>query len=154
MILVNNDSFEYEFNKTTAWQADKIELSTDDNSAPMNAGNPTYATIKANGSGKLTNLGFTELYDYKTYDINESKKNTADMGFKKGVNYDFSCYIKNVDFDGTVSVYLNSPSNKSNVTELDISNTNGIWTKLTTTIESAATEDGGLTIEFKGNGTL
>ncbi|MCM1286566.1 MAG: hypothetical protein NC213_10360 [Acetobacter sp.] len=152
--LVNNDSFEYEFNKTTAWKSDKIELSTDDNSAPMNAGNPTYATIKADGNGKLTNLGFTELYDYKTYDINESKKNTADMGFKQGVSYDFSCYIKNTDFDGTVSVYLDSPSNKSNITQLDISNTNGIWTKLTTSIESAATEDGGLTMEFNGNGTI
>ena len=152
--LVNNDSFEYQFNKTAGWTANGIELNTDDTSEPLNKSNPTYARITADGKGTLRNLGYTELYDYKSYDINEDKKATADMGFKQGEGYDFACYIKNSDFDGTVSVYLDSPSNKSNITQLDISNTSGIWTKLTATLESVAAEDGGLAIEFNGKGTL
>jgi alpha-L-arabinofuranosidase len=76
------------------------------------------------------------------------------MGFKENGLYDFSCYINNTDFEGTVSVYLNSPSNKNNVTELDISKCGNVWSKLETTLTSNAQEDGGLTIEFNGTGTL
>ena len=71
--LVNNDSFEYQFNKTAGWTANGIELNTDDTSEPLNKSNPTYARITADGNGTLRNLGYTELYDYKTYDINEDK---------------------------------------------------------------------------------
>ena len=152
--LVNNNSFEYQFNKTTAWTADNIDLSVDDTQTPLNANNPTYATITVDGKGSLTNLGYTELYDYKTYDMNEKKAATADMGFKKNAKYDFSCYINNRDFEGTVRVYLDSDSNKVNVTELDISRCGKVWNKLSATLESVAQEDGALTIEFDGTGTL
>lgn len=152
--LVNNDSFEYQFNQTTGWTFDNLDVTTDENSNPLNKNNPTYATITVDGKGSVTNIGFTEMYDYKTYDRNEEKANTADMGFKENGLYDFSCYINNTDFEGTVSVYLNSPSNKNNVTELDISKCGNVWSKLETTLTSNAQEDGGLTIEFNGTGTL
>lgn len=152
--LVNNDSFEYEFNKTTAWVSDNITLSTDEHSTPMNKNNPTYATIDVNGKGSITNLGFTEMYDYKTYDRNEKKANTADMGFKEYGHYNFSCYLRNVDFDGTVSVFLNSKSNKSNVLELDTSTLGTEWREYCAMLESVAEEDGGLTIAFNGNGRI
>ncbi len=151
--LVNNDSFEYEFNKTTAWQADGIELSTDTEN-PMNKSNPTYAHITSNGKGTLTNTGYTEMYEYKSFERNEEKAQTPDMGFKADTEYAFSCYIMNNSFDGTVSVYLNSDHNKNKITVLDISNTNGIWTEIKTTLKSTANEDGGLTLEFDGNGEI
>ena len=72
------------------------------------------------------------------------------MGFKKGEKYDFSMYVKNVDFSGTVRIYLDSPSNKSHQTEIDISNSES-WRKFEAELESAATEDGGLAIEFNGS---
>lgn len=152
--LVNNDSFEYKFNKTTAWMSDGITFSTDDTSSPMSKTNPTYAAVTANGKGTLTNLGFTEMYDYKTYNRNEKKASTADMGFKENGVYDFSCYMSSRDFNGTVSVYLDSAKNKSNITELDISTVGSGWTKISAQLTSAATEDGGLTLEFNGTGTM
>lgn len=152
--LVNNGSFEYDFNKTTGWVSDSLTLSTDDKTTPMNKNNPTYATISVNSKGSITNLGYTELYDYKTYDRNEKKANTADMGFKEGVSYDFSCYMLNKDFNGTISVYLDSAKNKSNVTSLDISTVGNSWTEIKAVLEATATEDGGLTIEFDGSGTM
>lgn len=152
--LVNNGSFEYEFNKTTGWVSDSLTLSTDDKTTPMNKNNPTYATVAVNGKGALKNLGYTELYDYKTYDRNEKKANTADMGFKEGVSYDFSCYMLNKDFNGTISVYLDSAKNKSNVTALDVSTVGNSWTEIKAVLEATATEDGGLTIEFDGSGTM
>lgn len=152
--LVNNDSFEYQFNKTTGWKFDAVDVSTDDSAKPLNKNNPTYATVTVNGKGTVTNIGYTEMYDYKSYDRDEKKANTADMGFKENAEYDFSCYINNKDFEGTVSVYLDSPKNKSNVTELDISKCGNVWSKLSAVLTSVAQEDGGLTIEFNGEGTL
>lgn len=62
-------------------------------------------------------------------------------------------YIKNIDFSGTVRVYLDSSANKSHQTEIDISNSES-WRKFEAELESSATEDGGLSIEFNGAGTL
>lgn len=152
--LVNNGSFEYEFNKSTAWLSDGIALSTDDGSSPMNRNNPSYATVGVNGKGTLTNTGYTEMYKYKTYERDEQKAAAPDMGFKKGVSYDFSSYMLNRDFSGTICVYLNSPKNKNNMISLDISTVGGEWTELNAVLESAADEDGALTIEFNGTGTM
>lgn len=151
--LVNNNSFEYEFNKTSAWISSNIDLSAETES-PINEHNPTYAHITASGKGTLTNTGYTEMYEYKSYDRDEVKAQTPDMGFKADTEYAFSCYIMNKSFEGTVFVYLDSAGNKNNVTELDISNANGIWKNIEAVLTSAASEDGGLTFEFDGSGEL
>lgn len=151
--LVNNNSFEYEFNNVSAWQSSLagFEVSTENS---LNSKNPTYAVIDVDGKGTLTNTGYTELYKYKTYDRDESKAAAADMGFKENVKYDFSCYLYNEDYQGTISVYLDSPKNKNNVIQLDISACGNAWRQLNATLTSAAREDGGLTIEFNGTGTV
>ena len=120
----------------------------------MNENNTHYEELSVSGTGRITNLGCVEHWDYKTYDPNKKLQQTADMGFKEGLEYDFSCYIKNVDFDGTVQVYLDGDKNPVSAYQLDISNTQADWRKIETTLKSAATEDGGLTIEFSGTGTL
>lgn len=152
--LVNNNSFEYEFNKTSAWKFDNLEVSTDDSSTPLNKNNTTYATINVNGNGSITNIGYPEMYEYKTYTREDKKAQTADMGFKANETYEFSCYINNKDFKGSVYVYLDSPKNKINVTELDISRCGNVWSKLSAPLPAVAQEDGALTIEFKGTGTV
>ncbi|MDE6470138.1 MAG: hypothetical protein K2L19_03875, partial [Eubacterium sp.] len=152
--LVNNNSFEYEFNKASGWIFDNLNVSFDDGSVPLNQNNPTYAAINVNGKGSITNIGFTEMYDYKTYDRNETKAKTPDMGFKADAEYSFSCYINNRDFEGTISVYLDSPANKANVTQLDISRSGNVWTRLSADLTAVATEDGALTIELDGTGTI
>lgn len=151
--LVNNDSFEYKFNNTTGWTAEGGEL-TVGTEKPLNKNNPSYAIINTYGKCTLKNTGFTEMYKYKSYDRDEKKTKQSDMGFKKNVQYDFSCYIKNESFKGDVNVYLDSKSNKNNIVSLDISKTDGIWTKLSATLKSNADEDGGLAIELNGEGIL
>ena len=158
--LVYNNSFEYnDTSEETAalnesyWTFTNIDhkISTQD---PMNENNTHYEELSVSGTGRITNLGCVEHWDYKTYDPNKKLQQTADMGFKEGLEYDFSCYIKNVDFDGTVQVYLDGDKNPASAYQLDISNTKADWRKIETTLKSAATEDGGLTIEFSGTGTL
>ncbi len=151
--LVNNDSFEYKFNNTTAWVTDGLTLGTG-TEKPLNKNNPTYAEISVNGKGTLKNTGYTEMYKYKSYDRDEKKAKQSDMGFKKGGEYEFGCYIKNENFKGDVNVCLDSKSNKNNIVSLDISKTDGIWTKLTATLKSNADEDGALAIEFDGKGKI
>ncbi len=153
--LVNNNSFEYEFNKTTAWKSDGLSSFETADEFPLNKANPTYAVITADGKGSITNTGYTEMYTYKTYTRDEKKASAADMGFKKGAEYDFSCYINNRDFEGTLCVYLDSEKNRNTVTEMDINNkSKNEWVKFDTVLTSFADEDGALTIEFDGTGTL
>lgn len=152
--LINNNSFEYSENPENAWEFGNISavLST---SEPMNIYNPSYETLTVDGRGTVKNLGFTELYDYKSYNYDENKAYSADMGFKEGVSYDFSCYVKNIDFEGTISVYLDSKNNSNNITQLSASGiSTKAWSELSTTLTSYADEDGGLAIVFDGTGSI
>ncbi len=158
--LVYNNSFEY--NDTAEENAELNEaywrftnightVSSDD---AMNENNTHYEVLEVNGRGLVSNLGCVEHWDYKTYDPNEKLQEKADMGFKEGLDYDFSCYIKNIDFDGEISVYLDGDKNPQTAYQLDISNTGADWRKVEAVLTSAATEDGALTIELNGSGTL
>ncbi len=152
--LISNNSFEYEDNNNASWNFNNVNavLST---SSPMNENNPTYQTFTIENSGSIENIGYVEYYDYKTYDFNDELAQTADMGFKEGETYEFYCYIKNVDFDGVINVYLNSSKNCANISQitLDGVSTNE-WTKVSTTLTAVENEDGSLVIEFIGSGSL
>lgn len=152
--LVNNNSFEYRENPQTAWQFNNIEavLSTSD---AMNENNSSYETLTIDGKGVVKNLGFTELYKYETYNYSEKSANTGDMGFEENTSYDFSFYVKNINFNGTISVYLDSNGNSHNITQLDTQGIGSkVWTKLSTTLKAEKTEDGALAIEFDGTGSI
>lgn len=154
--LVNNNSFEYDGDNFANWSYDGVQLTLETQS-PLNANNPTYVRVDVQEEGSLENLGFVEYYDYKTYDINENRAQTADMGFKENELYDFSCYIKNVDFDGQISVELDSPSNRNKSSAsvaVSASDRQADWQKVELQLTSLATEDGGLSIVFEGSGTL
>lgn len=151
--LVNNGSFEMEERGETGWTFSNITAVLS-GSNPMSKSNPTYQSLTIDGNAEITNIGFPELYKYKTYEYNEELAGKADMGFKKGEFYRFSCYIRNVDFEGTISVCLNSKSNKYNTVQLSDNISANKWTKLTANLKSNATEDGGLTIKFEGKGTV
>ncbi|MBQ7202560.1 MAG: hypothetical protein IJS03_00935 [Eubacterium sp.] len=152
--LVNNGSFEDENKPENAWIFDNIEavLSQDDS---LNKNNPNYETLTVDGEGRIENIGFTELYKENSFKYDSGSAEKADMGFKKGSTYDFSCFVKNVDFEGAISVYLNSKTNSKNVVRLS---TNGVsaseWTKLSAVLKSREDEDGSLVIVFEGEGTI
>lgn len=150
--LVYNNSFEH-YSTTEKgslnedyWHFSNVEHSVKHEDS-MNKNNSNYEVIKVSKKGTISNLGYVE-------NGKKDKKSSATIGFKKGTKYDFSCFIKNIDFEGTILVYLNSPSNKNVVTELDISNCKAGWREVSATLESSKTESGSLSIEFNGTGTL
>lgn len=152
--LVNNNSFEYYGKYDVFWSIEGGAIKICD-SEPLNENNTHYAEIKLDSAAGLKNVGFTEIYKYKTWDIDLEKLEKADMGFKKGEKYEFSCYIKNSDFTGSVSVALDSKHNGEKVKLAEVSSGDyAEWTKLTVELQSNATEDGGLLISFEGSGAI
>ena len=158
--LIYNNSFEY---NDTAEENHKLNEAywTFDNitheiksTNPLNSKNRNYEVLTVSGKGTVKNLGCVEHWDYKTYDPSRRLQSKADMGFKEGEKYDFSCYFKNIDFEGTVTVYLDSPSNANHRMEIDISTSKADWREITCELDSLATEDGGLAIEFNGKGSV
>lgn len=158
--LIYNNSFEYndtaeenhELNEAY-WTFDNITHEIK-NTNPLNGKNKNYEVLTVSGKGTVKNLGCVEHWDYKTYDPSSRLQSKADMGFKEGEKYDFSCYFKNIDFEGTVTVYLDSPSNANHRMEIDISTSKADWREIACELDSLATEDGGLAIEFNGKGSV
>lgn len=140
--LIYNHSFEFD-NSEAFWKFKNL-THTIDNKTPLNASNAHYEALTINEKGTASALGYNE----------NEKKQKAQIAFTEGEKYDFSCFVKNVDFNGIVYVYLNSKSNKHIVTEVDISNSNIHWKEVSCELESLATEAGSLTLEFSGSGTL
>ncbi|MBR4241849.1 MAG: hypothetical protein IKR97_06470 [Eubacterium sp.] len=152
--LVNNGSFELENANETAWVFNSLSAKIS-NSYPMNENNQICEVLNIESRGFAENLGFTELYDYKTYDYNEKKAKTGDMGFKKGEKYEFSCYLKNIDFEGSISVMLNSKNNSDNLVQVPLHKLESEeWNRFSAIIKSSADEDGSLVIVFNGKGSI
>lgn len=149
--LVNNNSFEYETKPDAAWSVDASDYAVLKDT-PLNENNTNYLMVTVEEEASVRNLGYTELYDYKTYNPDSKKQSTADMGFKAGQEYVFSAYFKNVDFEGTVKAMLSAKGNK-NFYEFDISAC-ADWTKITLPLTSEATADGSLLLSFIGNGSF
>lgn len=149
--LVNNNSFEYDANSLTGWTVDaaNYNISSEDN---MNENNKQYLKVTVSETATVRNLGFTEIYNYRTYDYNEKKASTADMGFKSGETYAFSAYFKNEDFKGNISVSLEARGNSEhyNFTIDDCEK----WTKKELLLNSNTTADGALKIVAEGEGTF
>lgn len=149
--LVNNNSFEYEADVFSGWDIDAQSFSVQ-NKTGLNENNKNYLSVTVDGKGTFFNKGYTEFYDYKTYNFNEKKKNTADMSFEKGEKYEFSAYFKNISFDGKLSVSLKARGN-AEVYSFDLKECEE-WTKIIFQIESEAAADGGLLISSEGTGTF
>ena len=152
--LVNNNSFEFATNPEYAWSFDGVSTVVSKEN-PICAANPSYELIKVDGKGTVENNGFAEIYKNNSYKYSKKSAETADMGFKSGVTYNFSCYVKNVDYDGKISIYLDSKSNKDNIVQVPTTTVGkNEWTKISAQIKSSADEDGALAILFEGNGSL
>ena len=151
--LVNNKSFEYEYDHTAYWRFSDLQAYTDANEYSMNENNTNYLHVSVNGKGTALNLGYVEFYDDMTANYNEEKKNTPDMGFVQGETYDFSAYVYNMDFSGsmTAAPSYEGCSVSANVT---LPAQNGGWTKVTGSFTADKSEDGGLLLTFDGTGNL
>lgn len=149
--MVNNNSFEYSANRLAAWSVDTESYSVQ-NKDGIGSNNVNYLSVTVDGEGSVSNKGYTEFYNYKTYNFNEKKKDTPDMGFKKGEKYEFSACFKNVNFIGNITVSLNVKGNGGKY-EFTIDDCEE-WTKIISLIESDATGDGDLLITARGTGTF
>lgn len=151
--LVNNKSFEYEYDHTAYWRFSDLQAYTDANEYSMNENNTNYLHVSVNGKGTALNLGYVEFYDDMTANYNEEKKNTPDMGFVQGETYDFSAYVYNMDFSGSMTA---APSYKGCPVSANIAlpAQNGGWTKVTGSFTADKSEDGGLLLTFEGTGNL
>lgn len=151
--MVNNNSFEYAENQEYGWTFGGVSPVIS-SQHPIDKNNPTYETITADGLGIVTNNGYTRLFDDKG-EYDKKLANTPNMIFEKGRAYYFSCYLMDIDFDGAISVFLDSKSNKSNKIQLSTNNVgkNG-WTKISLKLTSDGDETGGLGIQFKGKGSI
>ena len=149
--FVNNNSFECIENHTAGWNLKKIgyAVATEDK---MNDNNPNYLQISVKESGSAENIGYSEIFNNKSAQFNSRRIWTADMGFNEGETYAFSAFFKNIDYTGTMSVYLNASGNTEEY-EFNIDNCTD-WTKVSLEATSDVTADGSLLIKFNGNGTF
>lgn len=149
--FVNNNSFEYDENNTAGWKIEDISYTVETEDG-MNDNNMNYLNFSVNGSGTAENMGYTEIFNNKSFQFNNRKSHTADMGFKENETYAFSAFFKNIDYVGTISVSLKAEGNTEKY-EFNIDDCTD-WTKVSLEIKSEVTADGSLLIEFNGNGTL
>ncbi|MBO5944269.1 MAG: hypothetical protein J6Q50_03110 [Clostridia bacterium] len=149
--LVNNNSFEYSSNPTAGWNIGSIgyTVATEEK---MNENNENYLNVTVSGKGSAENFGYTEIFNNKSFQFNNRKAKTGDMGFVEGESYAFSAFFKNIDFVGTMSVSLNAEGNTEKY-QFNIEDCKD-WTKISLEIKSDVTADGSLVINFEGDGTF
>ncbi len=149
--LVNNNSFEYSNNPVASWDisAQTYSILSEEG---LNENNKNYLSVTVNGKGTVKNTGYTEVYNYKTYQVNSQKANTPDMSFKKNEIYQFTAYFKNIDYSGTITASLAAEGNTEKY-QFNIDHCSE-WMPITLEIKSNVTADGALQLDFEGTGTF
>ncbi len=147
---VNNNSFECD-NPTWCWSVEGVTYFVDTESS-MNENNPNYLNVTVDGSGAVKNLGYTEIYNNKSFQFSSNRAKTADMGFCEGETYSFSAFFKNIDYVGTMTLSLEAEGNTEKY-QFNIDNCTD-WTKVSLEIMSDVTADGALKINFEGTGSF
>ena len=153
--LVSNKSFEYEYDKTAYWRFSSL-TATPLAEGGLNEKNPSFLRLTVSGEGSALNLGYVEFYDDMTADYNAERSGVPDMGFESGVTYDVSLYVRNSDFDGSLTVrpsYVGASGAEECVFSPLPSNSEG-WTRLAGSFTASQSADGGLELFFEGNGSL
>ena len=131
--LVENGSFE---DMDNGWEFPAVDY-VYGKADSMGKNNKTYNVIAVNGSYLLKNKGY------------------SGMGFKSGEKYYFSCFAKNIDFEGNIFVWLDSDKNSNNITQLSTSSISKLgWSSLNAVLESVEDATGMLTIYLEGTGSL
>ncbi len=152
--LVNNGSFEYEAEPKAYWNIDsdgaQVIKSERDG---LNANNQSFLRLDADGEINLENLGFVEFYTTMTQRYKKEKMATADMGFRKDVEYELSMYVRLNDFEGSIHAALISENN-SKEAQLLLPKSRNTWTKIGAVLKSNVSEDGSLNIRIQGKGSL
>lgn len=131
--LIENGSFE---DGENGWKFDSVEY-TYATSEPIHKNNPTYNVINVNKSYLLKNTCY------------------GGASYVKGESYEFSFFARNIDFEGTISVWLDGDKNRNEITQLSTSGiSKNSWTKFSAELTSIESEIGAFSINFEGNGSI
>lgn len=131
--LIKNGSFE---DKDNAWVFPAVDY-TYATEHCINKNNPTYNVISVDNGYVLKNTG------------------NGGIHFTKGEKYDFSCYVRNINFNGVISVWIDTDKNSLEITKLSTAGiSNKSWTEISAEIESVETETGEFAIYFEGSGEI
>ncbi len=149
--LVNNNSFEYTNNPVASWKvsAKTYSVITEDAVSDINK---NYLLVTVDGEGLVENLGYTEFYNNKSYQVSSKKTGTADMGFSQNEIYQFSAYFKNIDYTGKVTASLSADGNKEKY-QFNIEHCSE-WVPISFEIKSNVTAQGSLLLTFEGEGSF
>ncbi|MDO4299745.1 MAG: alpha-L-arabinofuranosidase C-terminal domain-containing protein [Lachnospiraceae bacterium] len=108
--------------------------------------NSRYGRVSVDGRAILSNLGFNGRKEHR---------NECAMSIQQGQEYEFSCWLRNVDFQGTVSVRVTDGENNM-LTETAAlkSVSKDAWESVDAVICGTSTGYGKLELAFEGTGTL
>lgn len=135
--MVQNGSFESVTDYSCiGWDLSNTVSMSANNSVSDN--NPNHAIVHTQNKAIIRNTGFDGA-----------------MHFEKGVTYELSLMVNNVDFDGIIGAFLDSKGNDGKIVQLN----NGTapikqWTSLSARIKADETSDGSLALVFEGNGDI
>lgn len=106
--------------------------------------NSLYARVSIAGKGSLTNYG----YHGGQHGIRPA------MSILPGQNYVFSCWLRNIDFAGTVSVQILAEDGTPITTVGEIAYENMQWQRVSAELTGSSEAYGKLVITFCGSGSL
>ena len=108
--------------------------------------NSKYGRVQVEGKAALINLGFNGR---------KAHKDECAMSILADSTYLFECLVRNVDYEGTVTVYITDNNGNKLTSEavLELPE-NGEWTKLCTDVKGLAEGYGKLVISFEGKGSI
>ncbi len=149
--LVNNNSFEYSNNPIASWEISSQNYSVMSLDG-LNENNESYLSVTIDEKGTLSNLGYTEFYNYKTYQVNSKKAETSDMKFSKNEIYHFTAYFRNIDYTGTITASLSAKGNTEKY-QFNIDHC-AEWMPISLELKSNVNADGALHLDFEGTGSF
>lgn len=118
---------------------------------PINATNTHYAAITVAGCFKVGNLGYNggDSPDTKGRYLRRNVDKAA-IGVKEGEEYDIAVFLKNDDFKGDITFYVETPEGK--LTDTATVNITDKWTKVTAKVRGVRTGIGKFVAECNGKG--
>lgn len=127
------------------WEYDcaKIEVKKD---GGLSA-NSNYAELTVREQASLSNKGFNGL---------QKHSECCAMSIKEGNEYEFSCWIRNVSFDGRIQIRVLDESENllTGTREIPATDINGDWSNIVIHVSGIADGYGKLNILFLGDGAL
>lgn len=125
--------------------------------APIAPENPLYMEISVEGKAFLRNKGYNggDSTEKKGRYLRRNSGKPA-VGVAEGAGYDVSVFIRNANFTGTLSCYVEGASGEALTTEAEvrITSSGSEWTKVTASCRALKTGIGTFVARFEGNGTL